>query len=835
MKHAPRTKPLPTGYLAFMFTDIVGCTGMIDKIEADSTSDRTEIFLKDIKRPHDKIIKELVTALTGVIVKSTGDGFLVVFTDLEKAVLCAVAIQAAIKNQSIRTPDGRLEIRIGLNSGQALLNDDNDDYTCPAADKAKHVESSAQPGAVYLSSSIHNDVKEKVRGLSFLPAGRHTLKRLPKEELYSVVRTAPVQQSEENDLRGNVILIGDDNDARFKWFHDLFADLYKVEALQAKTLDEVKALAHTLPDRSIVRLVLLVDSLPLSESSQKADPRINFNQLDESLGAEFACLVTRLREPKLDGLKRRIQLIHAPTWPPAPGLIVDELRQLRRIQPIEISSLARDRDQIEALKKVTKWNQNDKDQRRQLRSLSHLCDIDDGCNQLLRVVSHSVDVESAERVEITTMRRSKSGAKVVRLIISHAGQTRELMFKLLETLADLEHEVREYHETQRAAETIPNYPAQIALLEPPVSPLNQAHPEHKFIVHTGQWFAIHYDLGINERPARLLDLRSVLTIDPASLQQKTKGTPYEFTARSQSKLNEYRLKVFTILLNQISAILYGNLSYFSREQKAKWKIAPPEDAGEHGSLPPYLIMPRVKGLIEDFLDSRDAVIGARMFREPADDWEGNVERVKTLVCHDSTEADLGRLGGSIAFTLSPVHCDLNADNVSLCLEHDRYPFVVDLPSYQRAGHCLQDFARLEAEIKLALLDRQEESPIADLAAYDYADSQLRLWIEMEERLLTKHELDETQLGKPRVKRVNWQTDGYRTNVDLCYRLIRLLRQKACEIQQKKVGDMSPVPFADEYLPALLYYSLQAISYPSLTIFKRLLAVYAAGSIFRILK
>jgi class 3 adenylate cyclase len=833
MKKDPLTKPLPLGYLAFMFTDIVGCTGMIDRIDADSTSDRTEAFLQQIKRPHDKIIKEKVTLRAGVIVKSTGDGFFVVFTDLEKAVLCGVEIQKAIKEAKIRTPDGRLEIRIGLNSGQALLNEANDDYTCPAADKAKHVEGRAMPGAVYLSSNLCNDVKGKVRSLDFLTAGFHPLKHLPEEELFAAVYCTPAQPPEDEALGETVVLIGDPNDARFEWFHNMFAEVYQFDSIQAKTLEEINALVRTFSDPGFIRLILLTDSLPLSAESQKADPRINFNQLDEFLGAEFGCLVTKLREPKMDGVEKEVKLIHVRSSPPDRKQIVDELSQIRRIRPVEVSPRATDKYQTEALRKITEWDQEDVDKRRRLRSLSELYDLEDGYNQLLRVLCHSLEIENLENVAITMMGQSEAGATVFRLIVSRAGQKREFMFRLLETLSGLEQEVREYHEAQSAAANIPNYPSQVGILELPVSPLNPYHPEQKFIVHTGQWFAIHYDLD-NEGLAEFLDLNSALTLDPKSLQQRTKGTQYEFASGSQNKLIEYRVKVFTTVLNQICEVLYGDLSCLSREQKAKWKIAQ-EKEDQHGPFPPYLIMPCMKGSIQDFLDSRDAVIGARLFIDPDDDWAGNVGRVQMLVSDTCTEENLGRLGGNIPFTLSPVHGDLNANNVLLWLEQDRHPFVIDLPSYQKDGHCLQDFARLEVEIKLALLDRQEESPITDLAAYDYSPSQVRLWIELENQLLTDQELTRSKARRPRDKQMNWHSAGYQANVELCYRLVRLLRQKAYEVQQKKVGDENPVPFADEYLPALLYHSLQAISYPSLSIFKRLLAVYTSGSIFKKLK
>jgi hypothetical protein len=183
-----------------------------------------------------------------------------------------------------------------------------------------------------------------------------------------------------------------------------------------------------------------------------------------------------------------------------------------------------------------------------------------------------------------------------------------------------------------------------------------------------------------------------------------------------------------------------------------------------------------------------------------------------------------------------VHGDLNANNVLLWLRHNRYPFVIDLPFYQKDGHALQDFARLEVEIKYALLDRQEESPYEELAAYDYSDAQVPLWIEMENRLLEDQALSASALSGGAPNGGAWVAPGLKENVTLCYKLIMLARAKACQAQQKPLpAGPAAGPFAEEYLPALLYHSVRSIGYTSLSVFKRLLAVYSSGSILKSLE
>jgi class 3 adenylate cyclase len=174
--------PFPSGLVTFMFTDIVGSTNMKSKMPGATSGERQENFRQKIKEPHDAIITERVSARGGRMIKSTGDGFFVAFADAEKAVLCAVEIQQRINEASIFTPDGVLQIRIGLNSGQA--NPVSNDYTASAADKAARVENKATCGQVYLSRETHELICGKVRGISTASAGNHDLKDVACEELF---------------------------------------------------------------------------------------------------------------------------------------------------------------------------------------------------------------------------------------------------------------------------------------------------------------------------------------------------------------------------------------------------------------------------------------------------------------------------------------------------------------------------------------------------------------------------------------------------------------------------------------------------------------------------
>jgi hypothetical protein len=170
--------------------------------------------------------------------------------------------------------------------------------------------------------------------------------------------------------------------------------------------------------------------------------------------------------------------------------------------------------------------------------------------------------------------------------------------------------------------------------------------------------------------------------------------------------------------------------------------------------------------------------------------------------------------------LSPCHGDLNAHNILIWLNRPNHPFLIDFPFYQAEGHAMQDLARLEVEILLAIMDRQDVpgSP----PALDHTYSQLASWCELANALVS------TPNPMP-PNTVPWISAPWRVNLDACLELVRIVREKAVQIQAQQPST-NPPTFFDEYLPALLYHTLKAIAYPSLSIFKRLLAVYSASRI-----
>jgi hypothetical protein len=290
-----------------------------------------------------------------------------------------------------------------------------------------------------------------------------------------------------------------------------------------------------------------------------------------------------------------------------------------------------------------------------------------------------------------------------------------------------------------------------------------------------------------------------------------------------ASIRQDRQEALKTVLEWLCRQWYGNKP--RKESKLLWETpdAPPN---RYSALPPYRFTGKVKERIIAFLDGFDAQLGER-FPLPCTppNWGERVALIRELLSKDNGPTGFSKLDRPLHVLLSPAHGDLNAANILLWLEQKDHHFLIDFPFYQESGHVVQDFARLEVEMKFMLLDRQADSPASELPAFDYTPAQMCLWLELEERLLN----DWKQL-KPEEQ--DWKQQGHKANVICCLELIQLIRNTAENIySQAEAAD----DFPDEYWAALLYHTLRVLGYPSVSLFKRLVAVYSASSILEKLK
>jgi len=123
-----------------------------------------------------RAVDPLITAHGGRIVGTAGDSLLADFSSVVDALNCAVEMQQASRavNDPI-PPERRLELRIGVNLGDVIV--DGDNIFGDGVNIAARLEALAQPGTVCISRTVYDHVRNKL-DLDFRPLGAHRVKNI---------------------------------------------------------------------------------------------------------------------------------------------------------------------------------------------------------------------------------------------------------------------------------------------------------------------------------------------------------------------------------------------------------------------------------------------------------------------------------------------------------------------------------------------------------------------------------------------------------------------------------------------------------------------------------
>src|SRR5271157_527660 len=93
--------------------------------------------------------------------KTTGDGMLVEFGSVVDAVRCAVEVQQAMpERNSGAAADNRIELRIGINLGDVIV--EGDDLYGDGVNIAARIEALADGGGVFVSNTVHDQVRDRL-------------------------------------------------------------------------------------------------------------------------------------------------------------------------------------------------------------------------------------------------------------------------------------------------------------------------------------------------------------------------------------------------------------------------------------------------------------------------------------------------------------------------------------------------------------------------------------------------------------------------------------------------------------------------------------------------
>ena len=135
---------------AIVVADVVGYSRLMEDDEIAT--------LATLKGRRATILQPVVQANSGRIVKIMGDGVLLEFGSAVNALSGAIELQRKMADANKALPEARqIILRVGINLGDVVI--DGSDLYGDGVNIAARLQSLAEPGAIYVSSAIREQVK----------------------------------------------------------------------------------------------------------------------------------------------------------------------------------------------------------------------------------------------------------------------------------------------------------------------------------------------------------------------------------------------------------------------------------------------------------------------------------------------------------------------------------------------------------------------------------------------------------------------------------------------------------------------------------------------------
>jgi adenylate cyclase len=184
---------------AILAADVAGYSRLMGADE-EGTHDRLQAHRRELVDPK-------IAGHHGRIVKTTGDGVLAEFASVVDAVRCAVEVQRGMVDREPEVPHERqMQFRIGINLGDVIVEDD--DIFGDGVNIAARLEALAEPGAICLSGSAHEQVRDKL-DLAYEDLGEQTVKNIARPVRVYRIRSTGIVDSPASALAGAALPLPD--------------------------------------------------------------------------------------------------------------------------------------------------------------------------------------------------------------------------------------------------------------------------------------------------------------------------------------------------------------------------------------------------------------------------------------------------------------------------------------------------------------------------------------------------------------------------------------------------------------------------------------------------
>ena len=170
--------------VAILMADVAGYSRLIG-IDDEGT-------LAQLSAHHAELIQPKIKEHRGRVIRTTGDGLLVLFLSAVDALRCAVEIQRSMSERNAQIAvERRIQFRMGVNVGDIV---EGASIHGDGINVAARLEALAEPGGVCVSSRVQEDAQGSIGrlGIAFEDIGRHRLKNIDHAvQIYRVLLDHP--------------------------------------------------------------------------------------------------------------------------------------------------------------------------------------------------------------------------------------------------------------------------------------------------------------------------------------------------------------------------------------------------------------------------------------------------------------------------------------------------------------------------------------------------------------------------------------------------------------------------------------------------------------------
>jgi predicted ATPase/class 3 adenylate cyclase len=170
-------KPLPSGTVTFLFTDIEGSTERWERHRQE---------MQGAVHRHEEIVRAAISAHDGYVFKTVGDAFCTTFRSAPEAIAAALDAQRELANEDFSSVEG-LKVRMAIHTG--LSYERSGDYFGPTVNRVARLLSIGHGGQVLISGTTADLAQgEMPSKTTFRDLGSQRLKDLAQpEQVYQLV------------------------------------------------------------------------------------------------------------------------------------------------------------------------------------------------------------------------------------------------------------------------------------------------------------------------------------------------------------------------------------------------------------------------------------------------------------------------------------------------------------------------------------------------------------------------------------------------------------------------------------------------------------------------